>query len=58
MPNPLHYINAGATNGTFNPNGKFPSTPADVVAIFKHLEVNDIQKLTLHFHGGLVPTKG
>lgn len=58
MPtSPLHYLNAGSPNGAFQSAGEYPSSPADVDALFRYLQQRNIKKLTLHFHGGLVPEK-
>ncbi len=49
----LNYINVGP-KGTFQGSGQVQTQPGDVDAIFKHLEQNQIRKLTVHFHGGLI----
>ncbi|MEC5166929.1 hypothetical protein RCH18_002678 [Flavobacterium sp. PL11] len=51
-----YFINIGA-NGTFADSGKVHSTPMDVDAIFSFLEENDLEKLVIYFHGGLVTEK-
>ncbi|SFM91547.1 hypothetical protein [Rugamonas rubra] len=52
-PSPLTYVNVGP-HGTFKKSGDTHTTPADVDAIFTHLEEQKINKVVLHFHGGLV----
>ncbi len=52
---PLHYLNASAPHGCFDPTGKHPSDPAQVDALIQHLQQQQTKKLTIHFHGGLVP---
>jgi hypothetical protein len=49
----LNYVNVGP-HGTFTPSGRMTTTPADIDAIFDHLESTGRSKLALHFHGGLV----
>jgi len=50
---PLQYVNVGP-HGTFKPSGKLHTTPADIDKIFAHIEQNQIPKLAIHFHGGLI----
>lgn len=54
----LNYVNVGK-NGTFRPSGnsEFDTTPADVDALFAHLQANGKKKIALYFHGGLVSAK-
>lgn len=52
----LYFVNVGP-QGTFRPSGAIHTTPADVDAIFAHLESRQITKLTVHFHGGLISEK-
>lgn len=52
----LYYVNVGP-QGTFRPSGNIHTTPADVDAIFAHLESQHTTKLTVHFHGGLIREK-
>lgn len=49
----IYFMNAG-TDGTFSKTGKYYSTPEDAGSIFKFLDKNDIEKLVLYVHGGLV----
>ncbi|MFH1119493.1 MAG: hypothetical protein V1775_06685 [Bacteroidota bacterium] len=51
-----YYINVGA-NGTFADSGQIHSTQSDVENIFTFLNENDIEKLLIYFHGGLVNEK-
>lgn len=53
----LNYVNVGP-QGTFKASGNYQTIPADIDAIFEHLRTQKIQKLTVHFHGGLVDEKG
>jgi hypothetical protein len=61
MPTPIihlnrkYYINIGE-KGTFYPgnNPIFNSTPKEIDDLFLHFLNNDITKLALYFHGGLV----
>ena len=53
---PLYYLNLGPQN-TFKASGELQSTPAQLDAIAAHLQANDVEQLTLHFHGGLVGEK-
>jgi hypothetical protein len=53
MADKLNYVNVGPY-GTFAPSGELHTTPADVDAIFAHLEQQGKKKLTIHFHGGLI----
>lgn len=57
MVDSLYYLNAGGKKGTFNSSDPYPSTPASVNALFDYLRSTQAQKLTLHFHGGLVSTE-
>ncbi len=54
----LNYVNVGK-NGTFRPSGnsEFDTAPADVDALFAHLQANGKKKIGLYFHGGLVSAK-
>lgn len=49
----LNYINVGP-KGTFKPSGNLQTSPDDIDAIFIHLQTQNISKLAVHFHGGLV----
>ncbi len=51
--NPLYYLNVGP-GGTFRQSGDYQTTPAQVDALFDHLEKNSVDKVTVFFHGGLV----
>ena len=51
---PTHHLNASAPNGRFRNTGDQPSSPAQVDALMDYLQKQQIKKLTLHFHGGLV----
>lgn len=51
-----YYINVGA-NGTFRDSGKVHTTSSDVDNIFKFLNENEVEKLVIYFHGGLVSEK-
>src|SRR5919109_2586436 len=50
---PLHYINVGP-HGTFRTNGQWQTTPAQIDALFDHLDQHAVDKILLYFHGGLV----
>ena len=50
---PLHYVNVGP-HGTFRRSGHLETTPAHIDAIFAHLRDSSADKLTVHFHGGLI----
>jgi hypothetical protein len=52
----LNFINVGS-GGTFKPSGQFRTLPEDVDEVFAALERDASARLTLHFHGGLVPEK-
>jgi len=52
----LHEIHVGP-GGTFEPSGKFHTRPDDIDALFDHLRATNVDAITLHFHGGLVPEK-
>lgn len=52
--NSLNFVNVGP-KGTFKESGKLKTRPADIDAIFAHLEQAGSKKLVVHFHGGLVP---
>lgn len=47
------FVNVG-TLGSFEATGKHSSKPADVDALFQHLEDLKAKSLVLHFHGGLI----
>ena len=49
-------LNVGP-QGTFRPSGLFNSLPADVDAMFLRYENENVKKITLYFHGGLVNEK-
>lgn len=49
----LTYVNVGP-HGTFKKSGSLVTTPADIDAIFAHLESSGTAKLAVHFHGGLI----
>lgn len=49
----LNYVNVGP-HGTFKRSGNLHTTPEDIDAVFKHLSDTGIDKLSVHFHGGLV----
>ncbi|MCG5501532.1 hypothetical protein [Ectothiorhodospira lacustris] len=49
----LNYVNVGP-RGHFTPSGAIRTTPDDIDAIFSHLATHQINKLVIHFHGGLV----
>jgi hypothetical protein len=49
----LNYVNVGP-RGTFTQSGRLSTTPADIDAIFAHLDATRATKLVVHFHGGLV----
>ncbi len=58
MPlSPLNYVNLGP-HGTFQRSGNYHTTPQDVDAIFNHMTSQNVSKLTLYFHGGLVNENG
>jgi len=52
----LYYVKVGH-GGTFRPTGEVRTSPADVDAIFAHLNGARVNRLTLHFHGGLTPVE-
>ena len=52
----LYYVKVGH-GGTFRPTGEVRTSPADVDAIFAHLDGAGTDRLTLHFHGGLTPVE-
>ncbi len=49
-------VNVGP-QGTFKPSGSFQSIPADIDAMFQNMEIENVKKITLYFHGGLVNEK-
>lgn len=49
----IYYINVGH-GGTFKKSGDHDSEPSDVDNLFKYLDDNDIERLLVYFHGGLV----
>lgn len=49
----IYYINVGQ-DGTFKKSGHYDSSPSDVDNLFQYLEENDIERLLVYFHGGLV----
>lgn len=49
----LNYINVGP-HGTFKPSGDTHTNPEDIDQIFEHIKSENITKLAIHFHGGLV----
>lgn len=49
----LNYLNVGP-GGTFQRSGNLQTRPADIDAIFNKLRQDQRNKLTIHFHGGLV----
>ncbi|MCE8007509.1 hypothetical protein [Aestuariivita sp.] len=49
----LNYINVGP-HGTFKPSGDLKTSPGDIDAIFAHLTASNADRLSVHFHGGLV----
>lgn len=52
----LTYLNVGA-NGTFRRTGEIDTRPEDVDRLLQHLETQQIKKLAIHFHGGLIPER-
>src|SRR5262249_8490955 len=53
----IYYVKVGH-KGAFRPTGEIRTSPADVDAIFTHLRDKSVDRLTLHFHGGLTPVEG
>lgn len=49
-------INVGP-NGSFRPSGSYQTLPEDIDAIFQRYEKDQIKKISLFFHGGLVSEK-
>jgi hypothetical protein len=49
-------VNIGP-QGTFKPSGSYKSIPADIDAMFQKFETENIKRITLYFHGGLVNEK-
>ena len=49
-------VNVGP-QGTFKPSGSYHSIPADIDAMFQKYEAENIRRITLYFHGGLVNEK-
>lgn len=49
----LNYVNVGP-NGTFRRSGNLHTLPADIDALFAHLQQTKARKLAIHFHGGLI----
>ncbi|RUT72121.1 hypothetical protein D0817_00415 [Flavobacterium cupreum] len=49
----IYYINIGE-GGTFKKSGDYDSSPSDVEHLFEYLEENDVERLLVYFHGGLV----
>lgn len=54
---PLNYVNIGP-RGTLAPSEQLFTKPRDIDAIFTYLGQNNLKKLTIHFHGGLVSESG
>ncbi|NBB26996.1 hypothetical protein [Cellulophaga sp. BC115SP] len=46
-------VNVGP-QGTFKPSGSYHSVPSDIDAMFQGFEADNVKKITLYFHGGLV----
>jgi hypothetical protein len=49
-------VNVGP-QGTFKPSGSYHSVPSDIDSMFQKFEIENIKKITLYFHGGLVNEK-
>lgn len=49
-------VNIGP-QGTFKPSGSYHSVPADIDAMFQKFETENVKRITLYFHGGLVNEK-
>ena len=49
-------INVGP-NGTFRPSGSYQTIPKHIDAIFQRFENNNVKKISIYFHGGLVNEK-
>jgi hypothetical protein len=49
----IYYINVGK-GGTFARSGQYFTTPEDVDALFEYLKSQDIRRMLVYFHGGLV----
>lgn len=49
-------VNVGP-QGTFKPSGSYYSTPSDIDTMFQKFETENIKRITLYFHGGLVNEK-
>jgi pimeloyl-ACP methyl ester carboxylesterase len=50
---PRHYVNVGP-NGSFRASGSLHTSPEDIRALFAGLRTADIDRMVVHFHGGLV----
>lgn len=53
----IYYVNVGK-DGTFKKSGDYKSEPSDVAKLFEYLNENDVEKLVVYFHGGLVNEAG
>lgn len=49
----INQIHVGPA-GSFEASGDHSTTPADIDALFAHLQAGDEKAITIHFHGGLV----
>ncbi|NOS94450.1 MAG: alpha/beta hydrolase [Cyclobacteriaceae bacterium] len=51
-----YVVNIGP-QGTFKPSGSYQSTPVDIDEMFQKFDAENIRRITLYFHGGLVNEK-
>lgn len=49
-------LNVGP-QGTFKPSGLYQTVPADIDEMFQKFETENVKRITIYFHGGLVPEK-
>lgn len=51
-----YIVNVGP-QGTFKPSGSYSSTPTDIDSMFETFEKENVNRITIYFHGGLVNEK-
>jgi hypothetical protein len=51
--NPFYYVNVGP-EGTFRRSGQRQTTPGQVDELVGYLEESGVERLAIHFHGGLI----
>ena len=49
----IHYVNVGP-KGTFHNRNDIQSVPGDIDAIIDHVGQQNLKKIAIHFHGGLI----